>query len=46
VFSMFLSSISVKDINSLNTLTALLYNLEFYFLIILYYLYETKERQV
>ena len=42
MFSMFLSAISYIDIDSLSTLEALIYNLELYFLVFLYYLYATK----
>ena len=43
VLSMFLSSIALFKIDTLTTLTAILYNLEIYFMIALYYLYSTKE---
>ena len=46
LLSMFLSSIALFKINDLSTLVALLYNLEFYFLVFLYYLYETKPKGV
>ena len=42
VFAIFLTSISYIDIDTLTTLEALLYNLEFYFLVFLYYLYALK----
>lgn len=42
LFSIFLSNISYIEIDTLGTLEALLYNLEFYFLVFLYYLYALK----
>ena len=43
ILSMFLSNIALFEFTAINTLTALLYSMEIYFCIILYYLYSIKK---